>query len=649
MKKIKVILFSLLLVMVPMLSSCGNDKTNKFSVIFRDGEEIYSIFETAGNEEVSLPENPTKENYIFDGWYFDEDVWQNQLNKESYNDDKLEENVSVYAKWKPQEFSIIYHYDGGEETNTVSKYNVESEDIQLNETSKNKFRFDGWFTEDTFENKITNIESGSARNLDLYAKFTPTTITSADLESYIETLFSNKGVENIESYFGTFECEEESSYFDEVSTGYSHCSNWKDSKCDEFLTSETIDGEEVQSYFDGKYLYEFNKTSGEYIVFKEKTEGVFAKHPIQLEKPDNPSQEGQIVDQHPFNTMKGTYETITIFLTNIERLSNSQDIDKTFTQNGYKVVFETGAGKYWKFLAEIGLEEEYSEEDYVELDKATYTLEIEFENDEINRVKATITGETPMLGAVEIKKVSKTIETPEWLDDCAISTEELSNLIKAEFEEKETTDIAEYMGDFHFVVDDERRTDMFDGYYYDYVVGYDRAGNQTLEISGAVVDIEGKDDGNTIISNSYFDGESVYVKKYSSTSNTIPITYEKYGVEPGMFEIGVPLISLNAGNLNNILYNLSSYSNADVLFKEEIENGFRIYVDIAIKDPSLISDEAQVVIEIVNGEITLIEYKSRQKTHAELFINLTYWTTFKFEKVTEPMETPEWFNENDYV
>lgn len=70
-----------------------------------DGEEYYaqSIFTAA---EISLPANPTRENYDFDGWYYDEDVWNEAFDASSHGK-ILTEDIIVYAKWVPHVHNFV--------------------------------------------------------------------------------------------------------------------------------------------------------------------------------------------------------------------------------------------------------------------------------------------------------------------------------------------------------------------------------------------------------------------------------------------------------------------------------------------------------------------------------------------------------------
>ena len=76
------------------LSACGEVA---FEVHFMVDGERYATVTTAGEETISMPENPTKEGYTFEGWYWDEGTWQKPFTVNSLLDAPLSDNMQVYA------------------------------------------------------------------------------------------------------------------------------------------------------------------------------------------------------------------------------------------------------------------------------------------------------------------------------------------------------------------------------------------------------------------------------------------------------------------------------------------------------------------------------------------------------------------------
>ena len=79
------------------LSSCLGGV--EFELNFVVDGEIYDTVTTNGKEIVRIPDNPAKEGYTFDGWYWDKDEWNKPFTANSLLDAPLSSDMSVYAKW----------------------------------------------------------------------------------------------------------------------------------------------------------------------------------------------------------------------------------------------------------------------------------------------------------------------------------------------------------------------------------------------------------------------------------------------------------------------------------------------------------------------------------------------------------------------
>ncbi len=110
-----------------------------------------------------------KNGYAFSGWY-----------KEASFETKITEitkgstgNITLYAKWNLENYTITYELNGG--TNAESNpesYNVETEAVTLLAPSREYFDFGGWYRENSFATKATEIAKGSTGDVTLYAKWT---------------------------------------------------------------------------------------------------------------------------------------------------------------------------------------------------------------------------------------------------------------------------------------------------------------------------------------------------------------------------------------------------------------------------------------------------------------------------------------------
>lgn len=86
-------------------SACGTQV--RFHLNFVVDGEIYDTIDTAGQEAISMPRNPTKEGYDFDGWYWDEGTWERPFTANSLLDTPLSSDLSVYAKWKSDDIPKV--------------------------------------------------------------------------------------------------------------------------------------------------------------------------------------------------------------------------------------------------------------------------------------------------------------------------------------------------------------------------------------------------------------------------------------------------------------------------------------------------------------------------------------------------------------
>ena len=97
-KKILSVLITILALSMCMftLTACGKVE---FKINFIVDNQVYATINTSGSETIRMPENPTKEEYNFDGWFWDKDVWEKPFTANSLLDAPLSSDMSVYAKF----------------------------------------------------------------------------------------------------------------------------------------------------------------------------------------------------------------------------------------------------------------------------------------------------------------------------------------------------------------------------------------------------------------------------------------------------------------------------------------------------------------------------------------------------------------------
>ncbi len=97
---------------------------------------------------------------------------------------RVTEDIVVDAIITPVEYRITYVLDGGTNPDDApNSYTIESATFTLPTPTKRGYTFDGWHTEDTFENKVEQIANGSIGDVTLHAKWTVITyLLTIDLD-----------------------------------------------------------------------------------------------------------------------------------------------------------------------------------------------------------------------------------------------------------------------------------------------------------------------------------------------------------------------------------------------------------------------------------------------------------------------------------
>jgi len=122
-----------------------------------DGEAVDSI-DTSGNERLTLPAAPEKDDHTFEGWFFDNGTWQERLTANTYEETPLTEDVSVYAYYKkiggsepeqPQEYTVIFEVDHGTPIAPITTSRIDEEP----QTTRDGYTFAGWYKDGGFVKK----------------------------------------------------------------------------------------------------------------------------------------------------------------------------------------------------------------------------------------------------------------------------------------------------------------------------------------------------------------------------------------------------------------------------------------------------------------------------------------------------------------
>ena len=133
-----------------------------------DGKEYHKSSGKSG-EAVSMPEDPVKNGYSFDGWYLDDGIFSEPFCADTFAKEKGDVNKTVYAKFTKLTYNITYNAIGGTHKNPLT-YTV-TDEFTLTAAEHSDYNFCGWYLDNEFKTKVESVEMGSFGDITLYAKY----------------------------------------------------------------------------------------------------------------------------------------------------------------------------------------------------------------------------------------------------------------------------------------------------------------------------------------------------------------------------------------------------------------------------------------------------------------------------------------------
>lgn len=109
----------------------------------------------------------TRKGYAFKGWYMDENFQTEITGVEGCTED-----ITIYAKWEIDTYTITYVLDGGvNHKDNPATYTI-LDRVDLKNPTKEGFTFDGWYNDpENPKSKVTVIATGNSGDRTLYAKW----------------------------------------------------------------------------------------------------------------------------------------------------------------------------------------------------------------------------------------------------------------------------------------------------------------------------------------------------------------------------------------------------------------------------------------------------------------------------------------------
>ena len=144
----------------------SQDATTKYTVKFNtNGGTSVSSQKIEDGKTVTKPTDPKRTGYSFIGWYSDE-----SCNSEYDFATAITGNITIYAKWSIESYTVSFDVKGGNETIVDQTIEYNGTVTKPTDPTKDGYTFGGWYTssyyltEYSFSNKVT-------RSLTLYAKW----------------------------------------------------------------------------------------------------------------------------------------------------------------------------------------------------------------------------------------------------------------------------------------------------------------------------------------------------------------------------------------------------------------------------------------------------------------------------------------------
>ena len=96
----------MLLTGIGLLFTCACKTSVKLKLKFMVDNNVYAVVETTGKEVITMPKDPLKENYTFEGWYWDKDIWKNEFTANSLLNTPLSSNMEIYAHFVDNSYLV---------------------------------------------------------------------------------------------------------------------------------------------------------------------------------------------------------------------------------------------------------------------------------------------------------------------------------------------------------------------------------------------------------------------------------------------------------------------------------------------------------------------------------------------------------------
>ena len=161
MKKLLISILTLISTITFALSLAACETV--YTVTFMADGETYTTAQATEKESFVFPENPTKANHTFNGWFLDDGTWQLPFNEETVTASPITENINVYAHFTLNTIEGVtftsqeYTYDGNEKEIAVENLPDDasvSYNIANKQTNAGVYEIIATVSKPNYENKV---------------------------------------------------------------------------------------------------------------------------------------------------------------------------------------------------------------------------------------------------------------------------------------------------------------------------------------------------------------------------------------------------------------------------------------------------------------------------------------------------------------
>ena len=161
----------------------GGSDVKKYKVTFiTNGESVVSSQEVAKGRFVREPTAPIKAGYTFGGWYEDSGL----INLWNFAIDKVTSDVTLYAKWVGNTYTVRFNADGATTEAVPSTITVTVPATIIDELptapTKDGFYFGGWFTANEGGGSEFTASTVVTASITVYAKWSAVPVFTVEFD-----------------------------------------------------------------------------------------------------------------------------------------------------------------------------------------------------------------------------------------------------------------------------------------------------------------------------------------------------------------------------------------------------------------------------------------------------------------------------------